>query len=122
MEYLQYTLQVIAGLGILNVWLLRPKLSTSYRGGSASNIKEEFAHYGLPSWSVYLIGFLKIASALGLIVGIFISAFVIPFASLLALLMIGALAMHLKVSDPFKKSMPALAVLTLCLGILALAL
>lgn len=122
MDYLQYLLQLIAALGILNVWLLRFNTDTSYRGGNAANMKEEFANYGLPNGSVYLIGFLKISSAIGLIVGIFVPSLIIPSASLLALLMVGALIMHVKVSDPFKKYIPALTMLALCLGILGLAL
>jgi hypothetical protein len=35
-----------------------------------------------------------------------------------ALLMAGALAMHVKVGDPFKKSVPALSVLALCVIIM----
>ncbi len=31
--------------------------------------------------------------------------------------MLGALAMHLKAGDPFRKSLPALAVLALCAAI-----
>jgi len=122
MEIFQYSLQLVAGLGILNVWILRFSQSTTYRGGDASNMKEEFASYGLPSWCVYLIGFLKISSALGLIVGIFVPLLIVPSAILLALLMLGALAMHVKVSDPLKKMIPALSMLALCLGILALAI
>jgi hypothetical protein len=35
--------------------------------------------------------------------------------------MVGALLMHLKVKDPFKKSIPALVMLALCIGIIVLA-
>ena len=35
--------------------------------------------------------------------------------ALVAALMAGAIAMHIKVADPFKKSLPALAMLTLSL-------
>jgi hypothetical protein len=35
--------------------------------------------------------------------------------------MIGAVGMHLKISDPFKKSVPALTMLVLCVAILLLA-
>jgi hypothetical protein len=36
-----------------------------------------------------------------------------------AVLMLGAVAMHFKVGDPFKKSVPALAVLVLCVTVIA---
>ena len=121
MTYLQYLLQIIAGLGILNVWLLRFSQDTEYRGGKASSMSEEFLVYGLPPAAVYIVGFSKLVSAIGLLAGIFIQLLVVPSAILLAALMIGAVGMHLKVKDPFKKSIPALTMLTLCVAILSLA-
>ncbi len=104
---LQIVFQIIVALGLLNVWLLRFNKSTEYRGKNAKNLKEEFAAYGLPDWFVYLIGALKIGSALALLAGVWFPALVLPAATLVALLMIGALAMHFKVGDPLMKSMPA---------------
>ncbi|MBC8190567.1 MAG: DoxX family protein [Puniceicoccaceae bacterium] len=121
MVYLQDILQITVGLGILNVWLLRFQNKTSYRGGESSNMKQEFAHYGLPNWSVYVIGFFKISSAAGLLVGIFITPFVLPSAILLATLMLGAVSMHAKVSDPIKKSIPALCILAMAILIVLLS-
>ncbi len=100
-------LQVIVALGLLNVWLLRFNKTTQYRGGNAKNLKEEFKAYGLPDWFVYFIGALKVGSALALLAGVWIPALVLPAAALVVLLMLGALAMHLKVGDPLMKSMPA---------------
>ena len=121
MIYLQYLLQIIAGLGILNVWLLRFSQDTEYRGGKASSMSEEFLVYGLPPAAVYIVGFSKLVSAIGLLAGILIQFLVVPSAILLAALMIGAVGMHLKVKDPFKKFIPALTMLTLCVAILSLA-
>lgn len=104
---LNIVLQVVVALGLLNVWLVRFNKSTSYRGGSAKNLKEEFAAYGLPSWFVYAIGALKIGSALALLAGLWIPQLVMPAAIVVALLMLGALSMHLKIRDPLMKSVPA---------------
>ena len=120
MEVLQIILQLIAGLGILNVWLLRRDKPSPYRAGGASNMKEEFAAYGLPAWSVAVVGTLKILCALGLLVGIFLPVLVLPSAALLGVLMLGALAMHLKVKDKPHRSIPALTLLALCLAIVIL--
>jgi len=110
-------LQVIVALGLLNVWLLRYSKKTGYRGGSAKNLKDEFAAYGLPSWAHYLVGFLKLSSAAALIAGLWISS-VSFFASILvALLMLGALSMHIKIRDPIKKSVPALLMFGMSLAI-----
>ena len=121
MIYVQYLLQIIAALGIFNVWLLRFGQDTEYRGGKASNKSEVLVAYGLPTVAVYIIGFLKIVSAIGLLAGIFLQSFVIPSTILLAALMIGAFGMHLKIKDPFKKSIPGLIMLALCVAILLLA-
>lgn len=119
METLVQICQVIVGCGLLNVWLLRFNKSTAYRGGTAANMLEEFAAYGLPAWSCYLVGFLKVASAFALLAGLLYPAIVLPGAVVIALLMAGAVAMHVKVGDPFKKSLPALSVLILSAIIIA---
>jgi hypothetical protein len=79
----------------------------------------EFAAYGLPGWSCYLVGFLKVASAVALLAGLLYPMLVLPAAGVVGVLMLGAVAMHVKVRDPFKKSVPALAVLVLCVIIMA---
>ena len=107
MNSIASVLQIIVALGLLNVWLLRFNKSTEYRGKNAKNLKEEFAAYGLPEWFVYVIGALKIGSALALLAGVWVPSLVLPAAALVVMLMLGALAMHLKVGDPLKKSMPA---------------
>ena len=119
METLVQICQIIVGCGLLNVWLLRFNKATAYRGGSASSMTEEFATYGLPAWSCYLVGFLKVTSAFALLGGLVYPAIVLPAAVVVAILMAGALAMHLKVGDPFKKSLPALSVLILSAVIIA---
>jgi hypothetical protein len=90
MDYVLFTLQLIAGFGIYNVWLLRFNQSTRYRGGEASSLKDEFTEYGLPGAKMYLIGFLKLGSATGLIIGCFIPSLVVPSAALLASLNAGS--------------------------------
>jgi hypothetical protein len=117
MDILRIVLQVVVGLGILNVWLIRANWATGYRGGDAKTLKEKFATYGLPPWFFYLIGTLKVLCALALLAGIWFP----PLATLggagLAVLMAGAFSMHLKVKDPFSKSIPALAMLAMSLAI-----
>ena len=118
MQIFIYVLQIAAALGLLNVWLLRFNQRTAYRGGSAGSMREEFVTYGLPAWFAYVIGALKVGSAIALIVGIWIPVLVLPAAGLIGILMLGALSMHIKIHDPLKKSLPALGMLVLCLGII----
>jgi uncharacterized membrane protein YphA (DoxX/SURF4 family) len=100
---------------LLNVWLLRVGRPTSWRGGDAKNMREEFVAYGLPPWFMWAIGFLKVTLAILLIVGLWINSISRPAAIGVAVLMLGAVAMHLKVGDPWKKSLPAISLLVLCL-------
>lgn len=113
-------LQVVLALGLLNVWLVRPRMATSYRGGDAQTLKTEFAAYGLPEWFFYLIAALKVASAIALLAGIWYRPVVLPAAALVVVLMLGALAMHFKVKDPPMKSLPAFLMLLMSLTLLAL--
>lgn len=76
-------------------------------------MKAEFAFYELPPWSMYLVGILKVGVAVCLIAGVWINRLVFPAAALLCLLMLGALAMHVKVRDPLKRALPALGMLVL---------
>ena len=112
---IQTAAQLIVGLGILNVWFIRSHKATSYRGGSATSLKAEFATYGLPTAVFYLIGALKITAALALLIGIALPQFIAPAATVMAILMAGAISMHVKVHDPVQKSLPAVIMLLLCL-------
>lgn len=106
-------LQMIVGLGLLNVWLLRSSSATPYRGAGADSLRQEFEAYGLPAWFFYTIGFLKVGSALLLIAGLWIPALVLPAALMVVALMVGALTMHLKVKDAAVRSLPACSMLTM---------
>lgn len=113
MEVIGTISQVVVALGILNVWIIRYDKTTGYRGGDAKNMREEFAAYGLPFWFMCVIGFFKISFALMLIAGIWYEPLVLPAATGMAVLMAGAVSMHIKVKDPPKKAMPATAVFIL---------
>jgi hypothetical protein len=122
MEWLSLAnlLQIIAGLGLLNVWLVRRGSSTSYRGGAAKTLQEEFATYGLPGFAFYLVGAVKVGAALVLLAGVWMALPVRAAAGLVAALMVGALAMHVKVGDPLMKSLPAALMLALSAAIAVL--
>ena len=121
-ENLPLILQLIISVGLINVWLFRFNKVTEYRGGGANNMKEEFQAYGLPIWLMYVVGFLKIAIAIMLIVSIWIKELLEYNIWLLSVLMFGAVLMHLKVKDPIKKSYPALSILFMIALILYLSM
>jgi hypothetical protein len=117
MDILIIILQIIVSLSILNVWIVQNKKATRWRGGDATTIIEEFQVYGLPIWSVYAIGTLKVIFALLLLAGIWYPALKAPAALGLAVLLAGSVTMHLKVRDPLIKSFPASLFLVMCLMI-----
>jgi len=108
-------LNLVIAITLLNVWLIRRNKQTMYRGGDANSMAEEFSTYGLPKWLMYVVGSIKIIIAILLIVGIWITSLNIYCYISLAILMLGAIIMHLKVKDKIIKSVPALSILTLLL-------
>jgi len=113
MEWLVIGCQLVIALGLLNVWLLRTGRATAWRGGNAKNMREEFAVYGLSPAFMKVIGFLKVTLALCLILGLWVHIVTRPAALGVAVLMVGAVAMHVKVKDPSKRALPALTLLVL---------
>jgi len=107
--------QVIVAVVLFSVWIVRPRLQTPYRGGDAKNLKEEFAAYGLPNWFMILIGTLKVSAGILLIIGLWFPVVASYTAIGVAILMAGAISMHIKVKDPAVKSFPALTLLILSL-------
>jgi len=121
MRYLKQFLILFVSMVVLNVWLFRFNKATIYRGGDATNMIEEFLVYGIEKPFLYLVGVIKIAAALGLLLGLFYKKFVIPCASIITVLMIGAVAMHFKVSDEAHKFFPAVLMLLCGLSIIFLS-
>lgn len=113
METLVLILKLIIALGIINVWIFRFNKSTEWRGGKAESMNDEFKSYGLPIWFVPVIGFLKIGLAAILVYSIWNADVEIIGAAGMAILMIGAIAMHLKIGDPIKRSLPAFLMLVM---------
>ena len=104
-------LQLIIAIGLINVWLFRFNKATEYRGGNAKNMKEEFVEYGLPVWLMYFVGAMKVSIALMLVISFWVEKLLVYNLVALAVLMIAAVFMHVKVKDPLKKSYPALSIL-----------
>lgn len=113
-------LLVVVGLGLLNVWLLRARTDTAYRGGTAHTLREEFSAYGLPTFMFYLVGALKISAGVILLASLWWPMPTQWAAAVVAGLMIGAMVMHVRVKDPVRKSVPAALMLAMCVGIVVL--
>lgn len=114
-------LQLVVGLGLLNVWLVRAGSPTAYRGGEARTLREEFAVYGLPTPVFLVVGAAKITAGVVLIAGVWLPLPVRPAAAIVAALMVGAIAMHVRVRDPIRRALPATAMLLMSAAIVLLA-
>ena len=115
METIKIIVQLLIAASIFNVWMVRFDKPTSWRGGTAKSMKEEFEVYHLSVGFMQLIRFLKLSLATLLVVGIFVPLLIQPAAIGMAVLMLGAIAMHIKVRDSLVKSFPAFSFLVLSL-------
>ena len=122
MDYLIIAVKIFIFFSIVNVWFFKFGKPTSWRGGQASSMKEEFKAYGLSETVMYLVGALKLLFAMLLVLSIQIESVAVPAASGMAILMLGAIIMHFKINDPMKKSLPAFSFLVLSAVIIVLHL
>jgi hypothetical protein len=111
MENLSVIAQLIVAVSIAIVWVFR-----------FENIVKEFNEYGLSILIRSMVGSAKIVLATLLVAGIWYPSLVLVPALLMAFLMVSAQYFHFKVSNPWKKRMPSLFLLLLCLFIAAVSL
>ena len=114
MKLLSKILSVIVGLTVINVWLFRSGKSTSYRGGDANSLMEEFIVYGLGDYFL-TIGIIKVGLAILLILSLYFQKLRLISASGIGLMMLVAIFMHFSVGDELIKSMPASIMLVSCI-------
>ena len=114
MKLLSKILSVIVGLTVINVWLFRSGKSTSYRGGDANSLMEEFVVYGLGDYFL-TIGIIKVGLAILLILSLYFQKLRLISASGIGIMMLVAIYMHFSVGDEIIKSMPASVMLLSCL-------
>ena len=120
MENIKIIIQVVIALGIFNVWIIRLKKPSMYRGGESNNMESEFKAYGFKDSFMKFIGFSKLLLACLLLIGIWFPILVDPSAFLMGCLMVGAIGVHVKINDSLIKSLPAFLMLSLCFAIIIL--
>ena len=114
MKVLSKILSVVVGLTVINVWLFRSDKSTSYRGGDANSLMEEFVVYGLGDYFL-TIGIIKVGLAVLLILSLYYKKLRMFSALGIGLMMIVAIYMHFSIGDELIKSMPASIMLLSCI-------
>jgi hypothetical protein len=120
--YLVIILKIIVGASMLNVWLLQAHKATKWRGGNATSIIAEFEVYGLSKQFCYFIGFLKISFAILLLASLKFEGLTLIASISLITLLLGSVAMHVKVKDALYKSFPATLFIVMNLIIMYTAL
>lgn len=108
MEKLLIVSQIIVATSVIIVWVFRRE-----------NIIIEFEQYGISDTIRDIVGAVKISLATILILGIWHKELLMLSSLSMAFLMICAQYFHIKASNHFKKFVPSLALLLLCLFIAA---
>tara|TARA_B110001454_G_C12317201_1_gene266236 strand:+ start:37 stop:375 length:339 start_codon:yes stop_codon:yes gene_type:complete len=103
MENMVKILQVIVGLSVAYVWVLR-----------YHNVIKEFKEFGLSDITRNAVGASKISIATLLIAGIWFPSLVFYAAVLMGLFMMSAQFFHFKTGSPFIKKLPSMTLLILC--------
>lgn len=93
-------LQALVAASVFFVWVVR-----------YPNIVEEFKQLGLPDWFRDLVGILKMAFSLMLLIGIQHGPIAVVGGVGIAVLMGAAFVMHLRVRNPPFKMLPSLTLL-----------
>ena len=114
MKVLSKILSVVVGLTVINVWLFRSNRSTSYRGGDAASLLEEFQVYGLEDYFL-IIGIVKVSLAIMLLLSLYFKKLSFFASSGIGVMLLVAVYMHISVRDELIKSMPASLMLASCL-------
>lgn len=103
MENMVKILQIIVGISVAYVWVLR-----------YHNVIKEFKQFGLSDITRNAVGAAKISISTVLVAGIWFPSLVFYAAILMGLFMISAQFFHFKTGSPFIKKLPSMALLILC--------
>ena len=98
--------QIVVAAAVIFVWVFR-----------FDNIVKEFKQYSLSDLTRTMVGSTKISLATLLIAGIWYPALVFIPAIIMAFLMVAAQYFHFKIHNPWKKHIPSLFLLILCIFI-----
>jgi hypothetical protein len=106
MENIVYFAQIAVAISVAYVWIFR-----------FHNVLKEFDLFKLSDVTRNFVGVSKISLATILILGIWYPALVLISSILMATFMLSAQYFHFKVKNPFKKHLPSLILLILCVFI-----
>lgn len=116
--------EAFVGLGSWSVWTWRLRMKTNFRGEGADNFLKDFQGYGLPTWFFKCVGVFECGCASMLILAIMYPFQILKFGDVnisfalvgatgLLILMIAAIASHVKAGHPLAKSAAAATIAVL---------
>jgi len=111
-KYISFLVSIV----VLSAWTYQLNRPSIFRGGTATNMSEEFAAYGLNDTLMMIVGAFKISLALLLLIGgIKFPKLIKPAAVGMALFMIGAIYFHISIGDGMVPTLPSALMLLSCL-------
>jgi len=113
-------LLVVVSVTVITAWTYNINLDTTFRGGDATNMIEEFEAYGLNQTTMVVVGIFKVSCAIMLLFGLKYRKLILPAAGVMSLFMIAAVYFHFSISDPIIPTAPSLLMLASCLSIIYL--
>ena len=113
-------LLVVVSVTVITAWTYNINLDTTFRGGDATNMIEEFEAYGLNQTTMVVVGIFKVSCAIMLLFGLKYRKLILPAAGVMALFMIAAVYFQFSISDPIIPTAPSLLMLASCLSIIYL--
>ena len=113
-------LLVVVSVTVITAWTYNINLDTTFRGGDATNMIEEFEAYGLNQTTMVVVRIFKVSCAIMLLFGLKYRKLILPAAGVMALFMIAAVYFHFSISDPIIPTAPSLLMLASCLSIIYL--
>ncbi|MBD1373064.1 DoxX family protein [Hazenella sp. IB182357] len=84
---------------------------------NAEALAGQMDQFGLPVWFMYITGVLEIIGGIGLLAGLWKHKYGLWGAGLLAVIMVGAIGVHILAGDGLTKTFPAILFLLLTLFI-----
>lgn len=111
---------VLVSLTVITAWTYNLNLDTTFRGGDATNMIDEFEAYGLNYTTMVVVGIFKVACALMLLFGLKYKKLILPASGVMTLFMIAAVYFHISISDPIIPTLPSLLMLLSCISIIYL--
>tara|TARA_B100000508_G_C11460416_1_gene278996 strand:+ start:1124 stop:1522 length:399 start_codon:yes stop_codon:yes gene_type:complete len=117
MEYIYAFTKILLAISIIHVWSINASKESRWRGGDAKNLREEFRVYGISRMGMYVVGFFKIGLSVTLIASLYYTQLTQIASFGLAFFLMGSIYMHIKIKDPWQKSIPAAFFLLLALVI-----